>query len=178
MFNILRHYGVPTKIVCAIEAIYHNSKSVVLVDGNVSEEFDVTTGVLQGDTLAPYLFITVIDYVMKNAQLYHTNEHGEYGFVTNKRQSSRQPPTCVHDLDFADDIALLENSFDRAQSQLVQTAKRATEVGLQINITKTQALTNQNTNNQTIQLDGQNIKWVDNFKYLGSMMLSTTTDIK
>ncbi len=54
MFNILRHYGVPVKIVKAIEAIYHNSKSVVLVDGNVSEEFDVTTGVLQGDTLAPF----------------------------------------------------------------------------------------------------------------------------
>jgi hypothetical protein len=148
MFNILRHYGVPIKIVNAIKAIYHNSKSVVLVDSNVSEEFDVTTGVLQGDTLAPFLFIIVIDYVMKNAQLDHTNEKGEHGFITNKRQSSRQPATTIHDLDFADDIALLESSFERAQTQLIQTAKRANEVGLQVNIKKTQALTNQNTNIQ------------------------------
>jgi hypothetical protein len=178
MFNILRHYGVPVKIVNAIGAIYHNSRSVVLVDGNVSEEFDVTTGVLQGDTLAPFLFIIVIDYVMKNAQADHTNEKGEHGFITNTRQSSRYPATTIHDLDFADDIALLENTLDRAQMQLITTAKRANEVGLQVNIKKTQALTNQNTNNRSIQLNGQDIEWVDNFKYLGSMMLSSTTDIK
>jgi hypothetical protein len=41
-----------------------------------------------------------------------------------------------------------------------------------------QALTNQNTNNKPIQLNGQSIEWVENFKYLGSMMLSSTTDIK
>jgi hypothetical protein len=178
MLNILRHYGVPVKIVNAIEAIYHNSKSVVLVDGNVSEEFDVTTGVLHGDTLAPFLFIIVIDYVVKNAQLDHTNEKGECGFITNERQSSRHPATTIHDLDFADDITLLESNFERAQTQLIQIAKRANEVGLQINIKKTQVLTNQNTNNQSIQLNGQDIEWVDNFKYLGSMMLSSATDIK
>lgn len=96
MFNISRHYGVPIKVVNAIEAICHNSKSAVLVDGNASEEFNVITGVLQGDTLAPFLFIVVIDYVMKNAQL---------------------------DLEFADHIALLENSLERAQQQLTQLAK-------------------------------------------------------
>ncbi|CAF3391094.1 unnamed protein product [Rotaria sp. Silwood1] len=115
---------------------------------------------------------------MKNAQLDHTNEKGEHGFVTNKRQSSRQPATTIHDLDFADDIALLESSLERAQAQLTQTAKWANKVGLQINTKKTQALTNQNTNNNTIQLNGQDIEWVDNFKYLGSMMLSSITDIK
>ena len=30
----------------------------------------------------------------------------------------------------------------------------------------------------TIKLDGETIKWVENFKYLGSMMLSSETDIK
>jgi hypothetical protein len=84
--------------------MYHNSRSVVLVDGNVSEEFDVTSGVLQGDTLAPFLFIIVIDHVMKNAQSDHTNKKGEYGFLTNYRQSSRQPATTIQDLDFPDDI--------------------------------------------------------------------------
>ena len=48
MFRILRHYGIPAKVVRAIQAIYKNSKSAVLVEGKLSEEFDVTTGVLQG----------------------------------------------------------------------------------------------------------------------------------
>jgi hypothetical protein len=148
------------------------------VDGNISEEFDVTTGVLKGDTLAPFLFVIVIDYVMRNAESDHTNEKGECGFVTNSRQSSRQPATTVHDLDFADDIALLESNFDRAQMQLITTASRAEEVGLQVNIKKTQVLTNQNTINRPIQLNRQDIQWVENFKYLGSIMLSSATDIK
>ena len=34
-------------------ALYNNSKSAVMVDGNISEPFKVSTGVLQGDVLAP-----------------------------------------------------------------------------------------------------------------------------
>ena len=45
MFNILRHYGIPMKMVNAIQTIYNNSRSAVLVDGQPTEEFDVTTGV-------------------------------------------------------------------------------------------------------------------------------------
>ena len=40
MFRILRHYGIPAKIVRAIQTIYQNSKSTVLVEGKLSEEFD------------------------------------------------------------------------------------------------------------------------------------------
>ncbi|CAF2527054.1 unnamed protein product [Rotaria sp. Silwood2] len=105
----------------------------MLVDGQISQEFDVTTGGLQGDTLAPFLFIIVIDCVMKNAESDHTNEQGEHGFITNLRQSQRRPTTTIHDLDFADDIALLESNFDRAQMQLITTVKWADKVGLQVN---------------------------------------------
>jgi len=47
----------------------------------------VTTGVLQDDTLAPVVFILVIDYVIKNVELNDTNEQGEHGFITNLRQT-------------------------------------------------------------------------------------------
>ena len=115
---------------------------------------------------------------MKSAEIQHTNEQGEHGFVTKQRQSKRQPATTIHDLDFADDIALFESSFDRPQTQLIATVKWVDQVGLQINIKKTQALTNQNTNNKSMQINGEDIQWVDNFKYLGSMVLSSNTDIK
>ena len=32
-----------------------------------TDDFDVNTGVLQGDTLAPFLFIIVVDYVLRHA---------------------------------------------------------------------------------------------------------------
>ena len=178
MFDILRHYGIPMKMVKATQTIYNNSRSAILVDSQLTEGFYVTTSVLQGDTLAPFLFIIVIDYVMKNAEIQHTNEQGEHGFVTKQRQSKRQPATIIHDLDFADDIALFESNFDRAQTQLITTAKWADQVGLPINIKKTQALTNQNTNNKSMLINGEDIQWVDNFKYLGSVVLSSNTAIK
>ena len=63
MFAILRHYGIPTQIVNAIRVMYDESTSRVYVGGEISEAFKITTGVLQGDVLAPFLFIIVRDYV-------------------------------------------------------------------------------------------------------------------
>ena len=39
---------------------------VVTPDGN-SEEFDILAGVLQGDTLAPFLYVIVLDYTLRKA---------------------------------------------------------------------------------------------------------------
>ena len=54
MFAILRHHGIPERIVTAIKTIYTNSKSMVTVDNKNSATFNITTGILQGDVLAPY----------------------------------------------------------------------------------------------------------------------------
>ena len=42
----------------------------------------------------------------------------DLGFTTNKRQSSRFPEKRASDLEYADDIGLLENDKDKAQKQL------------------------------------------------------------
>ena len=179
MFQILRHYGIPSKIVEAIRLIYTNSKSKVVVDGKLSDEFEVTTGVLQGDTLAPLLFIIVIDYVMKNAVADANQERNTHGFLTNHREGTRyreiKPATYVNDLDFADDIALLENDRSACQAQLTNTSKRANQVGLYINYKKTEIMKT-TSEDAKITVDGHDIKYVNNFKYLGSMMLSSESD--
>ena len=54
MWKILRHYGIPVKIVNIIKCLYDGSISAVCIDGILSKEFLITTGVLQGDTLAPF----------------------------------------------------------------------------------------------------------------------------
>ena len=61
MFKILRHYGIPTKIGDKIKIIYKDSRSAVIVEGNILEEFDVTADVHQCETLAPYLFVITLD---------------------------------------------------------------------------------------------------------------------
>ena len=64
MWIILRYYGIPDKIVNIIKCLCEDSTSAVRVDGSLSKEFLITTGVLQGDTLTPFLFIIVLDCVI------------------------------------------------------------------------------------------------------------------
>ena len=57
MEQILLAYGLPKETVVAIRILYKNTKvKVRSLDGD-TEYFDIVPGVLQGDTLAPYLFI-------------------------------------------------------------------------------------------------------------------------
>ena len=102
-----------------------------MVDGSLSASFNVTTGVLQGDVLAPFLFIILVDYLLGKAS------EPDTGVMTCPRQSSRYPAKILNDLDFADDIALLESSITRAQSQLTRTADAAADLGLVISAPKT-----------------------------------------
>ena len=186
MFSILRHYGIPEKTVNAIRAIYNNSKSKVLVEGKVTDEFNITTGVLQGDTLAPFLFIIVLDYVLNEAEKEYAEETGSHGFTTKLRNGPRSPAEALFDLAFADDIALLEGNLERAQTQLTILAKWAKRVGLEVNIKKTEAFSNiiHNSHNEPIdshrykELEGQTIEWSKNFKYLGSHIASTESDVR
>ena len=74
LWKLLRHYGVPEKIIAL--------------------RFEVKTGVRQGCLLSPFLFLPVIDWIMKT--------------ITTGRNNGIQwtPWTQLDDLDFADDPAL------------------------------------------------------------------------
>ena len=136
MFSVLRHYGIPKAVVDAIQVLYKDSNCAVMVDGNISETFKVTTGVLQGDVLAPFLFIILVDYLLKKS-----TSGTDAGVVTHPRRSRRYPAKTLNDLDFADDIALLESSLPRAQAQLTRTAAAAADLGLVISAPKTEYMT-------------------------------------
>ena len=63
MEQILQAYGRPKETVAAIMILYRNTKVKVRSPDGDTEYFDIVAGVLQGDTLAPYLFIICLDYV-------------------------------------------------------------------------------------------------------------------
>ena len=79
---------------------------VTTPDGN-SEEFNIQSGVLQGDTLAPFLFIIVLDYALRQAI---QGRERELGFTITPRRSTRHPAETLTDLDYTDDICLLSDS--------------------------------------------------------------------
>ena len=107
MVKILKAYGVPPNLLRAIETMYAGTRSKVVTPDGSTEEFDILAGVMQGDKLAPYLFIIVLDYALRKA--ISGREQG-LGFPLNPRRSKRHPAVVLTDLDYADDISLLSNN--------------------------------------------------------------------
>ena len=88
---------------------------------------------LQEDTLAPYLFIIVLDYVMRNI---FDGKEEEFGFKLHRRRISRVKAVTITDLDFADDLAITTEEMEQAQRILLQLDIEAEKVGLVCNADK------------------------------------------
>ena len=84
--------------------------------------------------MAPFLFIIMIDFIMKQSE-------GAHGFITAPGRSSRCQREVINDLNFADDVALFENFLEEVQVQLNRTAAEAQKIGLVINTKKTEFMT-------------------------------------
>ena len=67
MEQILRAYGLPKETTAAIMILYRNTKVKVCSPDGDTDYFDIVAGVLQGDTLAPYLFIICLDYALRTS---------------------------------------------------------------------------------------------------------------
>ena len=65
LMEILSAYGVPKKIVDATSMFYKETVVQVITPDGETDLFGITAGVLQGDTLALYLFIVALDYALQ-----------------------------------------------------------------------------------------------------------------
>lgn len=65
LMKILLAYGIPQKIIDLISLLYTNTRAQVVTSVGVTKRFEILAGVLQGDTLAPYLLIMVVDYCVR-----------------------------------------------------------------------------------------------------------------
>ena len=120
MLAILKAYGISEELVTAISIMYEYTTTKVITPDE--ETFNILACVLQGDTLAPYLFVIVIDYVTRTALQGRENK---LGFQLRKRKSRTVPPITITDMDFADDIALVSEGIKEAQEMLTRIEKSA-----------------------------------------------------
>ena len=176
MFRILKAYDVPPNLLSAIKMMYEDTRARIISPDGETDFFKILTGVLQGDTLAPYLFILVLDYVLRKT---FEGREEELGFKLHRRKSSRVKAVHVTDLDFADDLAVLVEEMSQAQEALSALEREASRVGLVCNAKKTELQAfNQSGPLNVTSISGETIKEVDNFKYLGAWTASSEADIK
>ena len=169
---LLVAYSLPKETAAAIMMLYRNTKVKIRSPDGDTDYFDIVAGVLQGDTLAPYLFIICLDYVLRTS----IDKIKENGFKLTKERSRRYSALTITDADYADDIALLANAPSQAETQLRSLERAAACIGLHVNAHKTEYICfNQRGNISTLNSSSLNI--VDKFTYLGSTVSSTETDI-
>ena len=80
------------------------------------------------------------------------------------------------DDDYADDIAILANTPNQAETLLHSLERATAGIGLRVNALKTDYMCFNKTGDIPT-LDGTSLKLVDNFTYLGSSVLSTEKNI-
>ena len=167
--QILLAHGLPKETVAAITILNRNTKVKVRSSDGNTEYFDIVAGVLQGDTLAPYLFIICLDYVLRTS----IDKIRENGFELTKKRSRRYPAKTITDADYADDIAILANTTNQAETLLHSLERAAAGIGLYVNAHKTEYMCYNQTGDIST-LDGTPLKLVDKFTYLGSSVTRLT----
>ena len=100
----------------------------------------------------------------------------ENGFELIKKRSRRYPAKTITDVDYADDIAILANTPNQAETLLHSLGRAAAGIGLHVNAHKTEYMCfNQAGDIST--LEGTSLNLVDKFTYLESSVSSTEKDI-
>ena len=110
---VLRHYGVPDPVVTDVMQLYHGSTATVSTRFGHTETFDTTSGVLQGDTLSPHLFVLLVDYILRQSLI------DEDGFALKPAKAHRHPAVTLTALAYADNVAIASDSASGAERTYV-----------------------------------------------------------
>ena len=177
LWIVLRKCGCPPKFIDILKQFHEGMTVRVKIAGCESEPFEVSRGVKQGCVLAPVLFNIYIQVVTRllQAQL-GTN----YGVNINYRMDrslfdlqklkarTKISRTGFLELQYADDCALVTHSAEDLQAALSQISLLYAQLGLGINVQKTEVLHFVEGEAPPIILEGVLLKEVSSFKYLGS----------
>ena len=113
--------------------------------------FQIQAGILQGDTLAPFFFVLVVDYAMSQT----IDGHGEQlGLKITPQKSRRHSNIKVADMFFADNVAFLSEEIGQAKKLLSKVQTESAKTGPHISAKKTSSW---HINNQMISPSKQQV---------------------
>ena len=181
LWTALSKFGVPPKFLNILRNLHNDMQACVSMGGSKSQLFRVETGVKQGCVLAPVIFniyltaVTLLSHQQVNAEDQLKVQFRLDGNLFNlRRLQSVTKTTMAHlmELQYADDCALVAHSPDALQRSLNIVSSIYQAMGLKVNINKTEILSQQIIagNPPVFHLNGEVIKQVDSFTYLGSIL--------
>lgn len=157
LWKAMAEFGIPAKYIRMVKATLTRARSCVRVQGDLSNTFEISSGVRQGDGLSSLLFNIALEKVIRMARLDRS------GTIFHKSQQV---------LAFADDIDIMGRSERDIAEAFTSLVGAASPIGLQINIDKTKYMKMSNkpdtSSGNNITIEQQDIKVVQNFRYLGT----------
>lgn len=178
MAKTLNYYHVPLQLQSLIMSMYEGHSVNLRVNGELSDSFQLSRGVLQGDTLAPFLFVLTIQRVLDNIEM--LEEFGipawpTYGDTNSGRTSARPRMgkiiKRIRFLAYADDIVLMADNVKDLEAMFQLLEQHALDIGLEINYgqgkTECMKFGTPHRNYVITSLSGQKIRFVKSYKYLG-----------
>ena len=156
LWRIMKYYGIPSKIISLVKMSYKNFSCAVEHEGKLSKWFPVMSGVRQGCVMSGFLFVLVIDWIMRK--------------TTRRKRGIQWGLDTMEDLDFADDLAPLSTSRRNLQQKTNELEVHTKRTGLHINTAKTKVMKIKTDDNQPIVIGIDDVETVDSFTYQGSVM--------
>ena len=161
LWIILKRFNIPQKLIRLIKMCYVSSRGRVRVGGDLTDEFNVESGLRQGCPLSCMLFNIALEWVIRQ-----TPPSRDALTLTNGLKVDR--------LAYADDADLMGESFIGRDSQIGSFDQAGRRIGLEVSEGKTKAMKSARDEREEdfIDLGGFLIEEVDWFKYLGSVVSS------
>ena len=114
-------YHLPSKLLKIIEALHSNTSATVRTYSKISDHFSVSSDVKHGCVLAPTLFNLYFDSVIRLVITDHQPDVGvclsyllDADLVGNRKKLTSE--VSVSDLEYADDMALISDSYESLSS--------------------------------------------------------------
>ena len=144
----LSHFGVPPKCLTALRNLHTNMEGRVACRGELSSKLPIHTEVRQRSIEGPVLFILFLSAMMEVAFPDNSRFYSEIGVkleivggdITDVRRFQRPILIRIFDCIYADDAALVSDSFEYMQEIICQLAQTATKFGLLVNLQKTMSM--------------------------------------
>ncbi|KAK3570248.1 hypothetical protein QTP86_017126, partial [Hemibagrus guttatus] len=150
LWYCMRKSGIAEKYVRVVQDMYERRRTVVKCAVGQTEEFKVEVGLHQGSALSPFLFAIVMDQLSEEV-----------------RQESLWTIMC------ADGIVICSESMEKVEENLERWRIALERREMKVSHSNTKYMcVNEREGSGTVRLQGEEVKKVQEFKYLGSTVQS------
>ena len=161
LWQVLQRLGLHGSMLAAVQSLYSSCKLAVKIHSRAGSSVSPAVGLRQGCPLSPTLFGLFID--------------GLHAFLQQQVPGAgvHMPSLLASDLEYADDIMLIATSPQQLQQLIDATHNYCQQMGMQVSSSKTEVMAFTFATSVAVDAaqqwtcDGQPLKKVDSFKYLG-----------